>query len=225
MNLKNFRRELKFVSKNIESILEGKETSNIVEKVILGKVAYLGAESLSNIDLSNSYSSLSGSYLHTFYNAFVDQLATKMPSVRIKRAMYSRILGKIGSNVNIAPDSRFDFLMPNLISLGDDVVVGMGAKLYTHAITKNKIKVGRVNLGNESLLGGYSVILPGSSIGEGTEVGFRNFINRDVGNNSFLGPNVQVYAEIGDDCRIGAGTSIYKTVEDGSIVDAGSVYR
>ncbi len=92
-----------------------------------------------------------------------------------------RALGaRIGRGVYIAPGVLFDPLFPELIEIGDDVFLGLGCHLLTHEYTTTHLRLGRVVIGSGSVIGAWSTIRSGVTIGRRAMVGFHSFVNRDV---------------------------------------------
>ena len=87
---------------------------------------------------------------------------------------------KIGKGVFISPHVMIDPLYPELITLQDECVLGVGCRLFTHEVTATNFRLGRITVGADSVVGAYSTIRSGVTIGEGATVGFDSFVNRDV---------------------------------------------
>jgi len=59
-----------------------------------------------------------------------------------------------------------------LVQIGNRVVFGLGVRINPHVLAPDRsgrtmLHVGVVSIGDDALVGGYSLLLPGSSIGEG----------------------------------------------------------
>jgi len=82
---------------------------------------------------------------------------------------------KIGRNVRLF--GRVDRVNPHLVSIGDNVVVGLGSRIITHG----PIKGGRpVTIGSDVYVGADVIILPGVTIGDGCLIGAGSVVTRDV---------------------------------------------
>jgi acetyltransferase-like isoleucine patch superfamily enzyme len=104
------------------------------------------------------------------------------------KVFFYRLLGvKIGRGVYIAPEALIDPLYPWLIELGDDCFLGMGCKIFTHEYTATDFRVGRVRIGRGSVLGAYSIIRSGVTIGEKVTVGFNSYVDKDVPDGETVG--------------------------------------
>lgn len=75
------------------------------------------------------------------------------------KIFWYRLAGvKIGRNVCLAPGVVLDMLTPQLISIGDDAVLGMGSMINTHLYTPDRIFFGRVNIGEYGVVGARAMV-------------------------------------------------------------------
>lgn len=91
--------------------------------------------------------------------------------LRIIPTLYSNWLRLWGSKIG-----KFTYWSPmvvisdrSMLKIGDNVVVGAGARLVSHALLKDKkqntlLLLKEITIGNNVILGGYSVIAPGVNI-------------------------------------------------------------
>lgn len=108
--------------------------------------------------------------------------------ISILKVFLYRLLGvKIGKGVYIAPEVLLDPLYPWLIELGDDCFLGMGCKVFTHEYTAIYYRIGRARIGRGSVIGAYSIIRSGVTIGEKVTVGFNSYVNKDVRDGEIVG--------------------------------------
>jgi acetyltransferase-like isoleucine patch superfamily enzyme len=114
-------------------------------------------------------------------------IVNAIPISTLKVLLY-RVFGmKIGKGVYIAPEVLIDPLYPWLIELGDDCFLGMGCKIFTHEYTATSFRIGRVRVGRGSVIGAYSIIRSGVTVGEKVTVGFNSYVNKDIADGETVG--------------------------------------
>jgi hypothetical protein len=99
------------------------------------------------------------------YRSFCSWVATLSPFTGWKVWWYRRAGVCIGDGVYISPGVIIDFLFPQLITLEDEVVLGLGAIVVAHIYTPDRIVVGRARVAKRGLVGGRG-ILAVNEIGE-----------------------------------------------------------
>jgi acetyltransferase-like isoleucine patch superfamily enzyme len=103
-----------------------------------------------------------------------------LPFSRFKCFVY-RLLGiKIGKNVYISPGVFIDMIAPRLVSIGDNVMIGMGVKIAAHERTMQTLSLGRVHIGNGVTIGGLSIIRHATRIGDDAQIDIMCNISRNV---------------------------------------------
>ena len=123
----------------------------------------------------------------TMYNGLIIKFCKILP-IRLKILFYRHLLGiKIGKNVGIAPDTEIDYFYPQLISIGDNSMLGWKLNLLCHEFARHKVKLGRINIGKNVLIGAFSTIRLGVTIGENSVVGMNSFVNKDIPPNELWG--------------------------------------
>ncbi len=118
--------------------------------------------------------------IRLFFNSFVVQMCKKIPSIMLKNALYRMIGVKIGRDAVISPDVLIDPFFPELVEIKDGAVIGWGACILTHEFTIKHIRVGRVKIGRQALIGCFSTIRSGTEIGDHAVVCADTYVNRDV---------------------------------------------
>lgn len=112
-------------------------------------------------------------------NAVVCELCKYLP-IKLKNFLY-RIIGvEIGKNSVIAPHVQIDPFFPDKITIGDNVVVGWGAKILTHEYAKEGYIVGSVEIKDNVLVGHSSSTRPDTVIEDNATVGAHSFVNKDI---------------------------------------------
>lgn len=107
-------------------------------------------------------------------------LAQITPMCSMKPFLYRLAGVRVGKCVCISPGVVMDPLFPSLIELEDGCILGMGCRLLTHEFTATEFRVGPVRVGSGSVIGGWSTVRCGVTVGEKVTVGANSFVNRDV---------------------------------------------
>lgn len=136
---------------------------------------------------------------------------------RLDRVAYVRAIGvKIGNNCRFSSN---DFgSEPFLITLGDDVSIGIEVSFIAHdgavAVLRKMFNNPKldyfapINVGNNVFIGNRSIVLPGVTIGDNVVIGAGTVVTRDIPSNSIaLGatirciPNgIEIYKERVHEC-------------------------
>ena len=104
-----------------------------------------------------------------------------LPFLELKNLFYRLFLGmKVGRNVSIGLMAMFDVFFPQLISIGDNTIIGYNVTILTHEFLVQEYHIGPVEIGSGVLIGSNSTILPGVRIGDGAVVGAGSLVNRDI---------------------------------------------
>ena len=123
-----------------------------------------------------------------FYNTIICHICKLLP-LKIKNGLYRSIGVNIGKNVLIAPYVQIDPFFPELITLEDNVIIGWGASIFTHEFKQDSIRKGKVHIKKRALVGGFSIIRSGVTIGEKSIISIGSFVNRDVKDFETVGGN------------------------------------
>lgn len=99
------------------------------------------------------------------WRSFCSWVATISPFSGWKIFWYRKAGVSIGKDVYISPGVIIDFLLPQLITLEDEVVLGLDAIVVGHIYTPDRIVVGRALVRRRGLVGGRG-ILAVNEIGE-----------------------------------------------------------
>ena len=98
----------------------------------------------------------------------------------IKKKLFRMFGVKIGKNTYIGPFVKFDPYFPNLIEIGENVIIAISAGITTHEISRGKLTIGRIKIGNNVIIGAESLIKAGVTIGDNAEIAMGAVVFRDV---------------------------------------------
>jgi len=113
-------------------------------------------------------------------NYLLTWVARIAPSLRVRSWALRRLGSTVGSGVSWGLEATPDVFWPELITLGDDVVVGYDSVLLCHEFLQDEYRTGEVVVGDRAMIGAKAVILPGVRIGEGAQVAANSLVTRDV---------------------------------------------
>ncbi|MCL2591451.1 MAG: hypothetical protein FWD67_11430 [Betaproteobacteria bacterium] len=104
-----------------------------------------------------SYGPLSERLAHRWHS-FCAYMGMFTPFTGWKIFWYRRAGVSIGKNVYIAPGAVLDLLLPGLITLEDDSVVGLQAMVTNHIFTPDMIVVSRAVVGQRGVVGARAIL-------------------------------------------------------------------
>jgi acetyltransferase-like isoleucine patch superfamily enzyme len=115
-------------------------------------------------------------YANAWLLLTVLKLAWNAPKLTLLRRRGARI----GRNVFISTDVWIDPAFPQLLSIEDEVMVGVGVKIALHEFGPRQFRAGRVIIRRGAVIGGFALIGPGVEIGEGAVVAGGAAVGKDV---------------------------------------------
>ena len=118
--------------------------------------------------------------LRVAINYAVIVLARHSPSLRLKNWLFRRRGMTVGRGVTFALESTPDVFWPELITVGDDAIVGYDVTILCHEFLQDEYRTGEVEIGERAMIGAGAVILPGVRIGADARVGANSVVTRDV---------------------------------------------
>lgn len=118
--------------------------------------------------------------LRVSWNFMIITLCRYLPSLHLKRLLYRSLGMKVGKDVSVGLMAMMDVFFPQLISIGENTVIGYNCTILCHEFLVREYRTGRVEIGSGVMLGANSTILPGVRIGSGAVVGAGALVNRDV---------------------------------------------
>jgi acetyltransferase-like isoleucine patch superfamily enzyme len=109
------------------------------------------------------------------------------PSLQLKIAAM-RLMGvKVGGKVSMALNATVDIFNPELITIGDNTIIGYNATILAHEYLIDKKRTGPVVIGKDVLIGANATVLAGVTIGDGACVSACSLVNEDVPAGAFVG--------------------------------------
>jgi acetyltransferase-like isoleucine patch superfamily enzyme len=106
--------------------------------------------------------------------------ALRWPFNALKLWILRRAGARIGQQVYLSADVWIDPVFPQLLTIEDDVLVGVGARIALHEFGQKEFRAGRVLIRKGALVGGFALIRHGVEIGEGAVVAGGAVVGRDV---------------------------------------------
>jgi non-ribosomal peptide synthetase-like protein len=100
--------------------------------------------------------------------------------------LFYKILGaKIGKNVFINSPKLSDAY---LLELGDNVVIGGDASISCHIFEGDKLILGNIKIGSNTLIGAETYIMPGATIGNNCNIGLKATVrkNKEIPDKSMI---------------------------------------
>jgi len=87
---------------------------------------------------------------------------------------------KIGKNCVVGVDVVIDPGWPQLIEMGNDSILGWGSRLLVHEGYLRHLRLGRIKIGNNVLIGSFATIRSGVTIGDNSIVAMGAVVDKDV---------------------------------------------
>jgi acetyltransferase-like isoleucine patch superfamily enzyme len=113
-------------------------------------------------------------------NGVVIMVARHVPSLALKRWLYRSIGMKIGNDVSFAWHVTPDLFFPELISVGNNTIIGYNTTILAHEYLLHEWRTGPVQIGANVTVGANCTILPGIVIGDGAVISAMSLVNKDV---------------------------------------------
>jgi len=107
-------------------------------------------------------------------------LARVSPSLQLKNWLLARIGVTLGDGVSWGLESTPDVFWPELVTVGDDAIVGYDATLLCHEFLQDEYRTGEVVVGDRAMVGAGAVVLPGVEIGADAQVAANSLVADDV---------------------------------------------
>lgn len=124
---------------------------------------------------------------YLFYLRFLTARIAQYIDYSPAKVFLYRLIGmKIGKGVFLSPDVILDPHFPGLIEINDHAIIGWGTHLFCHEFSGDKYRIGRISVGRGAVVGGFSMIRGGVTIGENAQIASTCIVYKDVPNNYYL---------------------------------------
>jgi acetyltransferase-like isoleucine patch superfamily enzyme len=107
-------------------------------------------------------------------------IARIAPSLRVRNWALRRLGVTVGEGVSWGLEATPDVFWPELITLGEGVVVGYDSVILCHEFLQEEYRTGEVVVGERAMIGAGTVVLPGVEIGAGAQVAANSLVTEDV---------------------------------------------
>jgi len=113
---------------------------------------------------------------------------SKIFPLKAKPFIFRHLLGmKIGNNVGVSAEADFDPFYPGLITIDEGAMIGWKVNILCHEFTKHHIRLGRVHIGKNVLVGAFSSIRSGVKIGDNSIIAMDSLVNKNIPPNEMWG--------------------------------------
>ncbi|HIH30377.1 TPA: acyltransferase [Candidatus Micrarchaeota archaeon] len=118
--------------------------------------------------------------LRTIFNFKLIYIARFFPSTRVKNFLYRACGAKIGKGATFGLGAMMDIFYPELISVGEETLIGYNTVILAHELLQGEYRTGRVEIGKRVMIGANCTILPGIRIGDDASVSAMSLVNCDI---------------------------------------------
>ncbi|MCW3490629.1 acyltransferase [Dethiobacter alkaliphilus] len=125
--------------------------------------------------------------LRVCFNFAVIFMCRFIPSLRLKNVLYRMVGIKIGKDVSVGLMVMFDVFFPQLITVGDNSVIGYNTTILAHEFMVHQWATGEVVIGRDVMIGANTTVLAGVTVGDEATVSAHSLVNHDVLPATFVG--------------------------------------
>ena len=132
-------------------------------------------------------------------NFIIIQIARYTPFLSWKNWLYRTFL-----HMNVGRETAFalmvmpDTMFPELISVGNNSIIGYNTTILAHEYLREEYRLGKVEIGHDVMIGANTTILPGVTIGDGAVISAATLVHKDVPANAFVGGNPMQLIKLSD---------------------------
>lgn len=120
------------------------------------------------------------SFWRVVLNFCVIQLCRYLPFLNLKNILYRTLGMKVGKDVSFGLMAMADIFFPQLITIGDNSILGYNSTLLCHEFLIEEYRTGPIVIGKNVMIGAGVIVLPGVTIGDGAVVGAGAVVTKDV---------------------------------------------
>lgn len=113
-------------------------------------------------------------------NFLIVYLCRYLPYLSWKNRLYAQIGVRVGPRTSAGLSATLDIFFPQLISIGDNTIIGYHTVILAHEFLLEELRTGPVVIGRDVVIGANCTILPGVVIGDRAVVSAHSLVNRDV---------------------------------------------
>lgn len=124
--------------------------------------------------------------LRTTFNTVFLAICRYLP-LSLKNAVMRKLGVEIGEDTAIGLGVQMDIFYPEKIFIGSSTTIGYGTTILTHETTQEEFRTGKIEIGDDVLIGANTTVLPGVKIGDGATVSAHSLVNRDVKEDETVG--------------------------------------
>ncbi len=124
--------------------------------------------------------------LLVIWQFLIISLCRILPSFTLKVWLMRSIRVKVGKDTAFGLMSMIDVFWPELITIGENCVLGYNCTILCHGFLVNEWRIGPVEIGRDVLIGANSTILAGVKIGDGAVIGAGTVVHKDVPSGAFV---------------------------------------
>ena len=111
-------------------------------------------------------------------NFLVIYVCRYLPSPDLEERVLPPVRGTNGRHVAAGLSATLDIFYPELISIGDNTILGYDSIIMTHEFLRTELRMGPVVIGRDVVIGANCTILPGVVIGDGAMVAAHSLVNQ-----------------------------------------------
>lgn len=125
--------------------------------------------------------------LRVVWNFLCIYAAKYAPSLTLKRGLLRLTGMTVGREVSFGLAVTIDVFFPNLVTVGDNAIIGYNSVVLAHEYMLHERRIGPVVIGSNVSIGANVTILPGVVIGDGATVSAMTLVNCDIPPGEFWG--------------------------------------